>query len=209
MVQQYNVFEQSILDSSNLVADDMFNESLMITSNGTSKSVARVIFKDVKKLYPNMRLDDLDELNEIASHYEQPDGLLPVTYFKEMAESYSVQHIQQQIQIGFTTIWIAHYTRPLPGISNNAGKITKRQLDFQACLLAYFFNLIVGNASLRISNFSRNRTVKKYGLWKWYFEKSAELETQKLFILFDIMHKCAFEYWNDDVMVRISGLGDS
>lgn len=185
-----NDYEQLALDRAKKNYEQFIDAENIFIHHGTSRLVAGMIIHDVCAMNPSLDINNYEELVAFANGFACTDGLLSVSIYKGL-ESDKIVRINHQIAL--TTIWIAQFTQE---IARTRVPVYKKQLSFQACLLGYFFNRIIGVLPLKLSRTIEKETIKRYGLHNWYFDYSIEHELQKTKLLFDVMHLCGLEYRN-------------
>lgn len=185
-----NHSEQLALDSASKNYEQRMLSGRLVWHEGASKLVAGMVMHDICEQNPNLDIQNLSDLAALANQYSCTDGLLaPLNLEYPMPDAYLILNHQ----IAVTTIWIAQFTKDNTS-SRTHSALHRKQKNFQACILYYFFNQFVGAPPAKLSRSIEQATVKQFGLFNWFFDYSYEHELRKSALLFDTMHTCALEY---------------
>jgi hypothetical protein len=184
-----NKWESIVLENTAEDYWDLVNAGKLIVYPGASKLVAGIIMRDIQLANPELNVNDCEAVIALANQHASIGGLL--SFSTDFGPPDDL-HLIQSYQIAMTTLWISQFTKAIPSRSRVAS--SKRQRDFQACLLAYFFNRILGILPAKLERQIEQQTIKRFGLYDWYFDVSSEHELLKCTLLFEVMHMCGLEY---------------
>lgn len=184
-----NKWEATVLEKAAEDYWDLVDAGELIVHPGASKLVAGIIMRDIHFVKPELNTNNYEDMMALANSHSSIGGLLSVSNdFVPLDDLY----LMPSYQIAMTTLWVSQFTKAITSHSRVA--LAKRQRDFQACLLVYFFNQIVGIPPAKLRKQIEQLTIKRFGLHDWYFDVSSEHERLKCTLLFEVMHICGLEY---------------
>ena len=146
--------------------------------------VIDLIFSDVFQKFPDLKKAGMKDVIAFSNNYASSDGLLKAEFKDWLSDDFN----ESAYVIGVTTIWISCFLKP----NGQNSKVNAR--NFQICLLAYYFNLILGVLPRRIAVAFEKNTICKHGIYEWTFGSNPLIKQSRGENLLLLLRLCSLSY---------------
>ena len=152
--------------------------------NTNMNCVIDMIFSDVFQKFPHLKTAGMRETIEFSNQFASPNGLLKSEFQDWLSEDYN----ETSYVIGITTIWISNF------LKLNHQFCEKDFRNFQICLLAYYFNRILGALPNKIAVEFEKNTINQFEIAEWLSGNDPSIEQSRGENLLKLLHLCSLCY---------------